>query len=72
LLLEMKHGFLFLHLRKYLAGKKFDDDGEVQEGVMTWFKGQVTTSVTQGYRRWFQDLINVWTVSATVLKNKVM
>jgi hypothetical protein len=30
---------LFLHLKKHLAGKKFDDDDEVQE-VMTWFKGQ--------------------------------
>ena len=30
---------LFLHLKKYLAGKKFDDNDEVQEEVMTWFKG---------------------------------
>jgi len=30
---------LFLHLKKHLAGKKFDDDDEVQEEVMTWFKG---------------------------------
>ena len=29
---------LFLHRKKHLAGKKFDDDDEVQE-VMTWFKG---------------------------------
>jgi histone-lysine N-methyltransferase SETMAR len=29
---------LFLHLKKHLAGKKFDDDGEVQEELMTWFK----------------------------------
>ena len=29
----------FLHLNKHLAGKKFDDDDEVQEEVMTWFKG---------------------------------
>jgi len=29
----------FLHLKKHLAGKKFDDDDEVQEEVMTWFKG---------------------------------
>jgi len=29
---------LFLHLKKHLAGKKFDDDDEVQE-VMAWFKG---------------------------------
>jgi hypothetical protein len=25
-----------------------------------------------GYRSWFQDLINVWTMLATMLKNKVM
>jgi hypothetical protein len=30
---------LFLHLKKHLAGKKFDDDNEVQE-VMPWFKEQ--------------------------------
>jgi len=27
----------FLHLKKHLAGKKFDDD-EMQEEVLTWFK----------------------------------
>ena len=27
-------------MTKHLAGKKFDDDDEVQEEVMTWFKGQ--------------------------------
>ena len=31
---------LFFHLKKHLAGKKLDDDDEVQEEVMTWFKGQ--------------------------------
>jgi len=30
-----------LHLKEQLAGKKFGDDDEVQEEVMTWFKGQV-------------------------------
>jgi hypothetical protein len=30
---------LFLHLKKHLNGKKFDDFDEVQEEVMTWFKG---------------------------------
>jgi hypothetical protein len=33
---------LFFHLKKHLAGKKFDDDDEVQAEVMTWFKGQAT------------------------------
>ena len=31
---------LFLHLKKHLAGKKFDDDDEVQEEVVTWFNVQ--------------------------------
>jgi len=31
---------LFLHLKKHLARKKFNDDDEVQEVVMMWFKGQ--------------------------------
>jgi hypothetical protein len=30
---------LFLHIKNYLFGKMFDeDDDEVQEEVMTWFK----------------------------------
>ena len=28
--------------------------------------------MTRGYRSWFQDLINVWKILATMLKNKVM
>ena len=29
------------------------------------------TSMTRGYRSWFQDLTNVWTMPATMLTNKV-
>jgi len=32
-------------------------------------KGRRQTSMTQGYRSWFQDLINVWTMLVTMLKN---
>jgi len=39
---------------------------------MTWFKVQAADFYDSGYRSWFQDLINVWTKPATVLKNKVM
>jgi len=28
--------------------------------------------MTRGYRSWFQDLIKVWTMPATMLRNKVM
>jgi len=50
----------------------FDDDDRVQEEVMTWFEGQAADLYDWRYRSWFQDLINVWTMPATMLKNKVM
>ena len=42
---------LFLHLKKHLAGKKFDDDDEVQEEVMTWFKGQAVDFYDSGIQK---------------------
>jgi len=63
---------LFLHPKKHLAGKKFDDDDEVQEEVMTWFKVLAADFYDSEYRNWFQDLKNVWTMPATMSKNKVM
>jgi histone-lysine N-methyltransferase SETMAR len=38
----------FLHLNKYLAGKKFDDDDELQEEVMTWFRWQAADFYDSG------------------------
>jgi hypothetical protein len=38
----------------------------------THSKGRRQTSMTRVYRSWFKNLINVWTMPATVLKNKVM
>jgi len=35
--------------------------------LMTFFRWQ--TSMTWGYRSWFQDLICVWAMPATMLKN---
>jgi hypothetical protein len=61
----MKHGVFTILL-------KFDEDDEVEEGVMMWFKGQVADFYDSGYRSWFQDLTNVWTIPATMLKNKVV
>jgi hypothetical protein len=38
---------LFLHVKKHLTGKRFDDDDELQE-VMTWFKGQAADFCDSG------------------------
>jgi len=42
---------LFLHLKKRLTGKKFSDDDEVQEEVMTWFKGQAADFYDSGMQK---------------------
>jgi hypothetical protein len=42
---------LFLHRKKHLAGKKFDDDDEVQEEVMTWFKEQAVEFSESGIQK---------------------
>ena len=49
---------LFLHLKKHLAGKKFDDDDEVQEKVMTWFKGQAADFYDSGIQKLVPRLNN--------------
>jgi hypothetical protein len=42
---------LFLHLKEHLAGEKFDDDDEVQEEVVTWFKGQAANFYDSGIQK---------------------
>ena len=42
---------LFLRLKKHLVGKKFDDDDEVQEEVMTCFKGQAADFYDSGIQK---------------------
>jgi len=38
---------------------KFDDNDEVQEKVMTWFKGQAADFYDLGIQKLVKDLINV-------------
>jgi len=42
---------LFLHLKEHLAGKKFDDDDEVQEEVMAWFRGLAADFCDSGIQK---------------------
>ena len=42
---------MFLHLKKHLVGKNVDDDDEVQEEVMTWFKGQAADFYDSGIQK---------------------
>jgi histone-lysine N-methyltransferase SETMAR len=43
--------YLFLHLKKHLAGRKYDGDDNVQEEVLKWFKGQAADFYDSGIRK---------------------
>ena len=40
-----------LHLKKRLAGKKFDDNDEVEKEVMTWFRGLAADFYDSGIQK---------------------
>ena len=42
---------MFLDLKKHLDGEMFDDDDEVQEEVMMWFKGQAADFYDSGIQK---------------------
>jgi hypothetical protein len=48
---------LFLHLNKHLVENIFDDDDEVQEEVMTWFKVQAADFYDSGIQKLVPRLI---------------
>jgi hypothetical protein len=48
---ERSNFHLFLHLKKHLAGKKFENDDEVQEEIMKWFKGQAADFYDSGIHK---------------------
>jgi len=50
---------LFLHLKKHLAWKNFEDDDEMQEEGMTCFKGQAADFYDSGIQKLVPRL-NKW------------
>jgi hypothetical protein len=57
--------------REFSEGQT-DVHDEKRSGRPSLMAGRRHTSMTRAYRSWFQDLINVWSMPATMLKNKVM
>jgi hypothetical protein len=54
------------------AGKKFDDDDEVQEEVMIWFKGLVADFYDSGIQKLFPRLYKCLENASDYIENKVM
>ena len=63
---------LFLRLKKHLAGKKFNDDDEVQEEVMTSFKKQTADFYDSGIQKLVPRLNTCLDNAGDNFENKVM
>jgi len=70
--LEMKHGVFTTLLNPSKLWKSSTTMMRCKKKSWRGSKGRRQTSMTRGYGSWFQDLINVWTMPATMEKNKVM
>jgi hypothetical protein len=57
--------------REFSEGMTDVHDGQ-KSGRPSLMSDRPQISVTRGCKSWFQDLINVWAMPTTTLKNKVM
>jgi transposase len=49
---------LFLHLKKFLAGQRFDNDEDVKRAVQKWLSSQAATFYDEGIQNWYPITIN--------------
>jgi len=63
---------LFLHLKEHLIGKNFEDVDELQEKVMTWFKGQATDFYDSGIQKLVPRLAKSLDNAGDYVENKFM
>jgi len=42
---------LFLHLKKFLGGKRFDDDNDLKDAVQKWLTSQVAAFYEEGIQK---------------------
>jgi len=42
---------LFLHLKKFLGSKRFDDDDDLKDAVQKWLTSQVATFYEEGIQK---------------------
>ena len=62
---------LFLHLKSFLAGRRFHDDNEVKEAVTTCLHRRRHRSTLKGCKNWCPAVTSASTVVETMSKSSV-
>jgi len=62
---------LFLHLKKFLGGKRFDDDGDLKDAVRTCLTSQAAAFYQEGIQKLVPTKISASIMAANMWKNSL-
>jgi hypothetical protein len=65
----MRH--VFLHLKKFLGGKRFDDDDDLKEAVQKWLTSPAAAFYKRVYKKLCHATISASTMVANIWKNSL-
>jgi len=60
---------LFLHLKKFLGGKRFDDDNDLKDAVQKWLTWQAAAFYAKGIKNFCPATISASIVAANMWEN---
>ena len=60
---------LFLHLKKFLGGKRFDDDDDLKDAVQKWLTSQAAAFYEEDYKNLCPVTISASLMTANMWKN---
>ncbi|GBM43791.1 hypothetical protein AVEN_92776-1 [Araneus ventricosus] len=63
---------LFLHLKRFLSGQRFEEDEKVKDALKSWLLSQAATFCDPCIQTLFLDPINVLICRLTTSKSSVM
>jgi hypothetical protein len=62
---------LFLHLKKFLGGKQFDDNDDLNDAVQKWLTSQAAAFYAEGIQNLWSAMISASIMAANMWKNSL-
>ena len=62
---------LFLHLKKFLGGKRFDDDDDLKDAVQKWLTSQAAAFYEEGVQKLVPAMLSASIMAANMWKNNL-
>ena len=62
---------LFIHIKKFLGGKRFDDDDDLKDAVQKWLASQAAAFYEDGIQNLCPPMISASIMAANMWKNSL-